>query len=97
MLPYFIRQRDLYEVREAPSKTYSWFAFIAAQITSEIPIQIVVGTLAFFSWYYPVGLYENAVSTDSVDSRGVLMWMLLTSFFVYTSTMGQLCCFSFLN
>lgn len=91
MLPYFIRQRDLYEVREAPSKTYSWFAFIAAQITSEIPIQIVVGTLAFFSWYYPVGLYENAVSTDSVDSRGVLMWMLLTSFFVYTSTMGQLC------
>lgn len=77
MLPYFIRQRDLYEVREAPSKTYSWFAFIAAQITSEIPIQIVVGTLAFFSWYYPVGLYENAVATDSVDSRGVLMWMFL--------------------
>lgn len=29
--------------------------------------------------------------TDSVDSRGVLMWMLLTSFFVHTSTMGQLC------
>lgn len=91
MLPYFILQRDLYEVREAPSKTYSWFAFITSQITSEIPIQIIVGTLAFLCWYYPVGLYENAVPTASVDSRGVLMWMLLTSFFVYTSTMGQLC------
>lgn len=49
MIPYFIEHRDLYEVREAPSKMYSWFAFIAAQITSEIPIQIVVGTFAFFA------------------------------------------------
>lgn len=91
MIPYFIEHRDLYEVREAPSKMYSWFAFIAAQITSEIPIQIVVGTFAFFCWYYPVGLYENAIPTDSVDSRGILMWLLIICFYVYASTLGQLC------
>ncbi|KAK6461712.1 multidrug resistance protein [Scheffersomyces coipomensis] len=91
MAPYFITQRDLYEVREAPSRTYSWFAFITGQITSEIPFQIACGTISFFCWYYPVGLYRNAEPTDQVNSRGVLMWMLLTSFFVYTSTMGQLC------
>lgn len=91
MLTYFVRQREVYEVREAPSKTFSWFAFITAQITSEMPFQIVVGTIAFFCWYYPVGLYENAVPTDTVHERGALMWLLLTSFFVYTSTMGQLC------
>ncbi|KAK6201120.1 multidrug resistance protein [Scheffersomyces amazonensis] len=91
MLPYFVKQRDLYEVREAPSRTYSWMAFILGQITAEIPFQIAVGTISFFCWYYPVGLYRNAVPTDAVNQRGVLMWLLLTAFFVYTSTMGQLC------
>lgn len=91
MLPYFVRQRDVYEVREAPSRTFSWFAFITGQITAEIPYHVAVGTLSFFCWYYPVGLYQNAVPTDLVNSRGVLMWLLLTSFFVYSGTMGQLC------
>ncbi|RCK57807.1 Multidrug resistance protein CDR2 [Candida viswanathii] len=91
MLPFFVRQREVYEVREAPSRTYSWFAFITGQITSELPYQIVVGTLAFFCWYYPVGLYANAEPTNAANARGVLMWMLITSFFVYTSTFGQLC------
>ena len=54
MLPYFVKQRDVYEVREAPSRTFSWFAFIAGQITSEIPYQVAVGTIAFFCWYYPL-------------------------------------------
>ncbi|KAF6072234.1 ABC-2 type transporter family protein [Candida albicans] len=60
MLPYFVKHRAVYEVREAPSRTFSWFAFIAGQITSEIPFQIVVGTISYFCWYYPVGLYANA-------------------------------------
>lgn len=91
MLPYFVRQRDIYEVREAPSRTYSWFTFITAQVTGEVPFQIAVGTVAFFSWYYPIGLYRNAEPSDTVNSRGVLMWLLICSFMVYTSTMGQLC------
>ncbi|RCK57612.1 Multidrug resistance protein CDR1 [Candida viswanathii] len=91
MLPTYVKQRAVYEVREAPSRTFSWFAFIAGQISAEIPFMTVAGTLAFFCWYYPVGLYRNAEPTDSVNQRGVLMWMFLTGFFVYTSTMGQLC------
>ncbi|KAK6461714.1 multidrug resistance protein [Scheffersomyces coipomensis] len=91
MLISYIRQRDLYEVREAPSRTYSWFAFITGQITSEIPYQIACGTISFFCWYYPVGLYRNAEPTDQVHSRGVLMWLLITGFYVFTSTMGHLC------
>lgn len=91
MLPYFVRQRDVYEVREAPSRTFSWFAFITGQITSEIPYQVVVGTVAFFCWYYPLGMYQNAVPTDEVHSRGVLMWLYITGFLVYSATLGQLC------
>lgn len=91
MLPQFVKQRDVYEVREAPSRTFSWFAFICAQMTSEIPFQVFIGTLSFFCWYYPVGLYRNAEPTDQVDARGVLMWLFLTAFYVYTITMGHLC------
>ena len=90
-LPHFVSQRDLYEVRERPSKTFSWQAFIAAQITVEIPWQIGVGTVAFFCWYYPIGLYENAVPTNTVHERGALMWITIVLFYVYSSTMGQLC------
>lgn len=91
MLPHFVSQRDLYEAKEAPSRTFSWFAFITAQITSEIPYQVFVGTLAFFCWYYPVGLYRNAMITNAVHERGFLMWLLMCSFYVYASTFGQLC------
>ena len=91
MLPYFVLHRDVYETREAPSRTFSWFAFITGEITSEIPYQIAVGTISFFCWYYPIGLYRNAFATDQVNSRGVLVWLYITAYFVYTSSMGQLC------
>lgn len=90
-LPHYIAQRSLYEVRERPSKTFSWIAFILAQITVEIPWNILCGTLAFFCWYYPTGMYNNAVPTDSVHSRGATMWFAIVLFYIYTSTMGQMC------
>ncbi|KAK6455693.1 multidrug resistance protein [Scheffersomyces xylosifermentans] len=91
MLPYFVRQREVYEVRESPSRTFSWFAFICGQITGEVPFQMILGTVSYFCWYYPVGFYNNAIPTDAVNSRGALMWLLIVSFYVYISTMGQVC------
>lgn len=91
MIPLFIKQREVYETREAPSRIYSWFAFMGAQITSEIPYQVVIGTLAFLCWYYPVGFYQNAEPTDQVNGRAITMWLFITAFYVYISTMGHLC------
>ncbi|ODV90247.1 hypothetical protein CANCADRAFT_103973 [Tortispora caseinolytica NRRL Y-17796] len=91
MLPYYVQQRSLYEVRERPSKTFSWKAFIAAQITVEIPWQLLVGTLAFLCWYYPVGLYHNAELTDSVTHRSGMMYFYISAFFIFSTSMGQLC------
>jgi ATP-binding cassette subfamily G (WHITE) protein 2 (PDR) len=90
-LPHFVFQRDLYEVRERPSKTFSWVAFICAQITAEVPWQALTGTLAFFSWYYPIGFYNNAVPTNTVNQRGGFMWFTIVVFFIYCSTMAQVC------
>lgn len=90
-LPYFVSQRSLYEIRERPSKTFSWFAFITAQISAEIPWQLVIGTASFFCWYYPIGFYNNAAETDTVNQRGGYMWFLIALFYIYSQTLGQLC------
>ncbi|WEJ96670.1 Multidrug resistance protein [Yamadazyma tenuis] len=89
LLPFFVSARSLYEVRESPSRTYSWIAFIGAQITGEIPFNFAVGTLSFFCWYYPLGLYRNAEPTDTVHERGALVWLFLSFFYVYAGTMAQ--------
>lgn len=90
-LPHYVAQRSLYEVRERPSKTFSWMAFITAQITGEVPWNIVLGTVAYFLWYYPIGMYVNAEATDTVHQRGATMWFAIVLFYVYTSTLAQLC------
>ncbi|SGZ48672.1 CIC11C00000003493 [Sungouiella intermedia] len=90
-LPHFVAQRSLYEVRELPSKTFSWLTFIAAQITGEIPWNICLGTVSYFVWYYPIGMYHNAQDTNTVASRGATMWFTIVIFFVYSSTLSQLC------
>jgi ATP-binding cassette, subfamily G (WHITE), member 2, PDR len=37
IMPHFVTQRALYEVRERPSKTFGWPAFMLANITVELP------------------------------------------------------------
>lgn len=90
-LPHYVFQRDLYEVRERPARTFSWVAFIAAQITAEIPWNIVAGTLAYFCYYYPVGFQSNASYTDATESRGALFWIICVLLLIYGTTLGQLC------
>ncbi|RLV96367.1 Opaque-specific ABC transporter CDR3 [Spathaspora sp. JA1] len=90
-VPLFVSQRDLYEAREQPSRTFSWIAFITAQITAEIPYQIVAASLSFVSWYYPLGLFRNAAHTNSVPQRAAFMWFMITLMFIFSSTLAQFC------
>lgn len=53
-MPHFVKQRELYEARERPSKTYSWQAFMLSNILSELPYDVLMGTMIFFCWYYPI-------------------------------------------
>ena len=55
--PRFFFLRDLYEIRERPSKVYHWLTFLIAAVLAEIPWNLLVGTLFFFGWYFPVGMY----------------------------------------
>jgi len=81
--PLFIAQRDLYEVRERPSKAYSWVAFLFANIIVEIPYQIVTAVLAWASYYYAV------VGVQSSD-RQILVLLLIIQLFLYASSFAHL-------
>ena len=88
MLPHFTTQRSLYEVRERPSKTYSWVAFMMSNILTEIPWQTLGSVIAFFCYYYPVGYYRNA--GDQVHERGAMAFMIIWVFFIFTSTFAHM-------
>jgi ABC-type multidrug transport system permease subunit len=85
-MPNYILQRDLYEVRERPSKTYSWAAFILAQITVELPWNTFAALITFFPFYYLIGMNKNAIPTHAVSERGGLMFLLIWSFLLHCGT-----------
>lgn len=52
--PVFLQQRDLFEARERPSKLYSWPVLILTFVLTEIPWNLLGGTLFWVPWYYMV-------------------------------------------
>ncbi|CAI7084678.1 ASB_collapsed_G0013100.mRNA.1.CDS.1 [Saccharomyces cerevisiae] len=89
-LPSFVQQRDLYEARERPSRTFSWLAFFLSQIIVEIPWNILAGTIAYCIYYYAVGFYANASAAGQLHERGALFWLFSIAFYVYIGSMGLL-------
>ncbi|KAI9464145.1 P-loop containing nucleoside triphosphate hydrolase protein [Lactarius psammicola] len=51
----FIETRRVYEIRERPSRMYSWTALITAQVLGELPLNIIGSSLFFLIWYWLVG------------------------------------------
>lgn len=46
--------------------------------------------MIFFCYYYPVGLYNNAVPTDAVNERAALFMLILQNFLLFVSRSS--CC-----
>ncbi|KAF2636857.1 hypothetical protein P280DRAFT_492818 [Massarina eburnea CBS 473.64] len=82
--PLFITQRSLYEVRERPSKAYSWKAFILANVIVEIPYQIVTGIIIWACFYYPV------VGADQSSVRQALVMLFSIQLLIYASAFAQM-------
>lgn len=86
IMPHFVTQRSLYEARERPSKTYGWTVFMAANIVVEMPWNTLMAVILYFCWYYPIGMYRNAIPDHQVHERGALMFLFLEVFLLFTST-----------
>lgn len=83
-MPLFVNQRSLYEVREKPSKAYSWKAFMIANILVEIPYNIFLGVLVFATYLYAIAGILPSV-------RQVLVLLLMIQFFIYSGTFATMC------
>ena len=77
----FIDVRNIYEIRERPSRMYSWTALITSQILAEVPWNMLGSTLFFVCWYWTVGL---------PTSRAGYTWLMLSIINpIYYTTIGQ--------
>ena len=77
----WIEVRSIYEVRERPSRMYSWTALVTSQIFVEIPYNLFGTGLYFLCWYWTVG-FEN--------SRAGYTYLFFAVLFpVYYTTIGQ--------
>ncbi|KAL2129334.1 hypothetical protein VTI74DRAFT_7926 [Chaetomium olivicolor] len=82
MQPLFIQRRNIFETREKKSKMYSWVAFVAALIVSELPYLVLCAVLYFVCWYYTVGFpYDSS-------RAGSTFFVMLMFEFLYTG-IGQ--------
>ncbi|KAE8149283.1 ABC-2 type transporter-domain-containing protein [Aspergillus avenaceus] len=84
IMPKFVVQRSLYEVRERPSKAYSWAAFIIANVIVEIPYQVLAAIIAWACYYYPI------YGADQASHRQGLMLLFVIQFYIFTSTFAGL-------
>ena len=77
----FIDFRNVYEIRERPSRMYNWTAFLTAHLLVEIPWNNFRSFLFFICWYWTVG-FENSRAGYTYLFFGVL-------FPIYYTTIGQ--------
>ncbi|KZP27013.1 pleiotropic drug resistance ABC transporter [Athelia psychrophila] len=78
-VPY-IKMRNIYEIRERPSRMYSWTAFVTSQLATELPWDILGSIFLFFCWYWTVG-FPN-------DRAGYTFLMMGIAYPLYYSTFG---------
>ncbi|KAJ5391521.1 hypothetical protein N7509_007011 [Penicillium cosmopolitanum] len=83
IMPKFVVQRSLYEVRERPSKAYSWAAFLIANVVVEIPYQIFIGIIAWACYYFPI------YGANQAPHRQGLMLLFVVQFYMFTSTFAS--------
>lgn len=90
IMPHFVTQRALYEVRERPSKIYSWKAFMLSNIVVELAWNSLMAVIIFFCLYYPIGLYRNAIPDNQVHERGALFFLFVLQFLLFTSSFSTM-------
>ncbi|OHW94180.1 ABC-2 type transporter [Colletotrichum incanum] len=89
IMPMFIPQRALYEVRERPSRVYRWTTYLLSNIVIEMIWNTIAAVIFFFCWYYPARFFRNTTA-DDVTIRGFTVFLFMWMFFLWLSTFSQL-------
>jgi len=76
--PVIINLRGIYEIRERPSKMYSWPVAVTAYLIGEIPWNLLGSTLFWAPWFWMIGFTGG--------DRAAFNWGLIQLFSLYWST-----------
>lgn len=57
-----------------------------ANILVELPWNTLMAVIIFFCFYYPIGLYNNAIPTHELHTRGIEFFLFVWEFLIFTST-----------
>ncbi|CAO2657983.1 Nn.00g072430.m01.CDS01 [Neocucurbitaria sp. VM-36] len=82
--PRLIDLRKIYDVRERYSNMYHWSVFAVANIVVEIPFNIVISSLCFVCWYFPVGWWR-----DISNGQGAFMYLVFITYQIFHTTFSQ--------
>ncbi|KAJ7471522.1 pleiotropic drug resistance ABC transporter [Mycena galericulata] len=77
----FLAMRNIYEIREGPTRFYSWSALITSAFLSELPWNILGSSMFFLCWYWTVGIQN--------DRAGYTYLMMGVIFPLYYTSLGQ--------
>jgi ABC-type multidrug transport system permease subunit len=80
IMPKFIMQRTIYEVREKHSNMYSWIVLILANILVEIPYHVVLGVITFAIFNYTVFGIRSSQDQGLVLLFCIYFYMLVGTF-----------------
>ncbi|KAF7551934.1 hypothetical protein G7Z17_g4676 [Cylindrodendrum hubeiense] len=84
VMPKFVIQRSIYEVRERPSRVYSWKVFILSQVLVELPWQILLGICSWVSFFFSVfGTHTSG------ETKGLVL-LFIIQFYIYAASMAQM-------
>ncbi|KAJ7110524.1 pleiotropic drug resistance ABC transporter [Mycena epipterygia] len=75
----FLEMRNIYEIREGPTRFYSWSALVTSALVSEVPWNILGSSIYFLCWYWTVG-FENARAGYTYLMLGVVFPLYYTTF-----------------
>ncbi|KAJ7745683.1 pleiotropic drug resistance ABC transporter [Mycena metata] len=75
----FLEMRRIYEIREGPTKFYSWSALVTSAFLSELPWNIFGSSIYFLCWFWTVG-FENSRAGFTYLILGVIFPLYYTSF-----------------
>ncbi|KAJ7168526.1 pleiotropic drug resistance ABC transporter [Mycena filopes] len=75
----FLEMRRIYEIREGPTKFYSWSALVTSAFLSELPWNILGSSIYFLCWFWTVG-FDNSRAGFTYLMLGVIFPLYYTSF-----------------
>lgn len=61
-----------------------------SNVIAELLWQSILAISQFVTWYYPLGMYENAIETDQLVQRGGLMFLTIWSYLTFSTTFSQM-------